>query len=93
MDEIARSLDKIDKSLESIHTRLNSIDVKLAKQQCHLESQVERCKLIEDDVEQIKHSIRPLQVHVSRVEGGVKVLGILSVLLGIVASLFGFFKG
>lgn len=62
-------MSKIDNILD----RLNSIDTTLAAQHESLKDHMRRTELLENEV-------KPLQKHVSMVEGALKFLGVLSVL-------------
>ena len=72
---------KIDKILEHIH----SMDITLARNTDSLELHVKRTNILESQVKEV-------QRHTHLVEGGFKLLGLLSLILGIIGGLIHVFK-
>lgn len=66
--------------LGRIETRLNSIDTTLASQHEILKEHIRRTELLEADV-------KPIQRHVSMVEGAIKFIGLLALLAGIIEGI------
>lgn len=66
--------DKLDKIADSI----SRIDRTLAGQAVQLADHIRRTQLVEDD-------IKPIKVHVARIDGAAKLLGIIS-LFAVVAT-------
>ena len=64
MDDIRKKLDKID-------DRIASIDVTLAAQHVTLKEHIRRTELLEADV-------RPIKDHVTRMQGAIKLITIIS---------------
>ena len=75
-DDAERFFNKIEK----IDERLSNIDVSLVRQTVSLEEHVRRTNLLENE-------IRPIKRHVLMVEASLKVVGLLSIILGIAAAL------
>lgn len=78
---LSRIEDKLDKVVESI----SRIDVTLAAQHVSLEEHIRRTNILEDEV-------KPIKDHVNVMKALVKVVGILSAILGLaltVKSLMG----
>lgn len=73
MSQILAKLDKLD-------DRLDSVDKTLVKQEANLGEHMRRTALLEED-------LKPIKKHVGHVEGGLKLLGILSLILGILFSI------
>lgn len=66
---------KVDKILEEIH----DINITLAEQHITLKEHIRRTELLEAD-------LRPIKTHVSRVEGAVKLIVIISTIAAAVAA-------
>lgn len=78
-------LDKIDEKLDKIHVRLGNIDSTLGAQHVSIVEHIRRTRLLEDQ-------IRPIQKHVSMVEGAVKLIGLVSMVAVIVEAIHLVFK-
>lgn len=74
-----RLFDKV----ESVDKRLDNVDVTLAKQHAQLAEHIRRTAIAEE-------SIKHINKHVSFVEGGLKAIGVLSMILGLL-KLIGLF--
>lgn len=68
------------KRLKRIEAHLGSIDVTLAKQSVILEEHVKRSNMLEDKLE-------PVERHVAMMQGGVKLTGLMAVILGVVKAI------
>lgn len=79
---LERILDKVD----SLDNHLDNINQTLVKQEEQLAYHIHRTNLLEKKIE-------PIDAHVKQVNGGLKLLGIISVVVGIVAAVLGLFKG
>jgi hypothetical protein len=71
---------RLDTYLERIAERLTSMDITLAKQSVLLDEHIKRTNLLEEQ-------IRPIQKHVAMVNGALKALGVLALILGIVEAI------
>lgn len=79
-DEIMkRVLEKLD----NVDNRLNDIDKTLIKQEANLEKHMYRTEQNERMIEKIFEDVKPIKKHVAHVEGGLKFLGVISLLGGI----------
>lgn len=76
-------LEKLFDKVESVDKRLDNVDVTLAKQNEQLTEHIRRTAIAEEN---IKH----INKHVSFVEGGLKAIGVLSMILGLL-KLIGLF--
>ena len=77
-----RIFDKLD----ILDMRLDSMDKTLTKQEIHLQEHIRRTEALENHLEMIKKDIAPVQKHVNMVEGAFKLLGVISMALGIMGS-------
>lgn len=85
--------DKQQRQYEDLDKRLDNIEKVMIGHDISLKEHMKRSDHLEEIVEIIKDTeLKPLQKHVSMVEGIVKFVGILSLIVGIltgIASLFG----
>lgn len=65
--------------LDKIHERLTSIDKTLVRQEGHLAEHIRRTALLEDE-------IKPIKKHVGHVEGAIKLIGLLSIIAGLLKA-------
>lgn len=82
-DKLDRVLNKIDNIDES----LQDISITLAKQEVSLETHIKRTNLLEERVELLREEMRPVEQHVFYMHGALKALGILSLLIGVLATI------
>ena len=73
-------MERIADKLDRISDRLNKIDVTLAEQHVSLKEHIRRTELLEGKLE-------PVETHVARVDGALRLLGVLSLLVGIAAGI------
>jgi hypothetical protein len=82
-EDLLRLEDKIDR----LDDELVKINVTLAAQHVQLAEHIRRTGLLEEAFDHImEEEIKPVHQHVNRVEGGLKLLGVLSLLFGLVAG-------
>jgi len=72
--------------IKGIKSILASVDITLVKQEESLKHHIYRTGLAEKRLQHIEDGLEPIKAHVSRVDGGLKMLGILSLVLGIIAT-------
>lgn len=83
-----RTDSKIDKILEKI----SAIDVTLAKQHVSLEEHMRRTNAIEKHLEIQRKDVDALQKKSYNLEGGIKILMSLGIIIGILTTLGKFLK-
>lgn len=76
-------LNKIDR----LDSRIDNVDKTLVKQEVSLSEHIRRTELAEEAIKILKSSIDPINRHVHMVEGALKMIGGLSLLLGIATTL------
>lgn len=86
-EEIKGKIEKIDGKIDILDSRLDKIDNTLVKQNADLVYHIKRTTLLEDHVKLVEKSIVPIKTHVDRVDGALKLLGLLSLILGIVGTI------
>lgn len=67
------------------------IEVALARIEENLKEHMRRTELAERAIEMLDLDLRPMKAHVARVDGALKLLGVIAVITGIVASIAGIF--
>jgi archaellum component FlaC len=83
------SLTRIENKLDKVQDKIGAIDVTLASQHVSLVEHIRRTELLEKDV-------APIKKHVAMVHGGLKLVGLISLIAGIVqgaVSILAFLKG
>ena len=81
-------LDKLEGKLDRLDEHLSRIDVTLAVQAEQLATHIKRTELAEENLDLLRKELKPVQSHVLRVEGGLKLLGIISVIAAIASSIW-----
>lgn len=82
--EFIKSLqDKLDKS----HDELTEIKIILGRQEESLRLHVYRTDLAEQNIEMLRQEFQPIRTHVNYVQGGLKLIGLLGTIGGIILSI------
>lgn len=81
MDEINRKLDKLD-------SRLDKIDTTLVQQSESLKHHIYRTDLLESKTDKIVSELEPIERCVHAVDGGMKLMGLLSLVAAILSFIF-----
>lgn len=98
MDDITQRLerleDKMDKRLDRLESKMDktldsiaSMDVTSAENVLSLKEHMRRTALAEDSIELIRSDIKPIQKHVTMVNGILKFIGIVCLILGTIAAI------
>jgi hypothetical protein len=77
-----RILDKLDK----MDDRLNHIDITLVKQEENLKEHMRRTLIAEESIEVIRTELKPVKKHIHMIEGGLKLLALVSLCATILKS-------
>ena len=89
LGNIERILQEFKKNTDK---RLNDIEKVLIIQESNLEKHMERSEHLEKIIEKMEEKdLKPLRRHVAMVEGGLKLLGLIGLLVGILSGLFKIF--
>lgn len=85
--------EKTDKQYQDLDRRLDNIEKVMIVQEINLKDHMKRSDNLESIIQAIQdEDLKPLHKHVNTVEGALKLLGILSIVIGIatgILSLFG----
>ena len=80
-------MSNIDDKLEEIKTHLSNIDITLVRNTVSLETHVKRTEMAEDRITQVEKDIKPLQKHMSEINGVLRFLGLIGIIIGAAAGL------
>lgn len=86
-DDKIDALPMIFKKLDDIDLRLSGIDKTLIKQEGNLELHMQRSNHLEKLVEINTESMKPISKHISRMEGALKLLGVIALVVGVASGL------
>ena len=75
---------KIHERLDRIEEKLANIDKTLAVNTASLQEHIKRTNLLEE-------ALKPVEQHVARVDGALRFLGVISLVVGIIAALYKMF--
>lgn len=78
--------DRQESKLDAIAQDISDIKITLVKQEENIAHHIYRTDLAEKNIEALRTDLKPVETHVKHVEGGLKVLGILSVVATIAAG-------
>lgn len=82
-DIVGRVLDKLDK----VDSRLNDIDKTLVRNTVSLEEHMKRSDNLEKMITKVESDMLPLQKHVSYMHGAFKLVGVLSLVVGLLVGI------
>jgi hypothetical protein len=88
---IEKHLDKIDDRLGGQDDKLGRQEVSLARLVVAVEDHVQRSNKQDENLELLRGDVKPIQRHVAMVEGGLKLIGVLSLLAIIVEAVLHIF--
>lgn len=80
LEKIESKVDRLDSKVDRLDERVDSIDRTLAVNTESLREHMRRTALIEDD-------IKPIKKHVAMLEGGLKLVGIVSLVIGLLIGI------
>ena len=75
-----KRLERMEKKIDDTLEHMSSIDVTLAMQHTSLADHIRRTELLEND-------LKPIKNHVAMVHGGLKLLGLIALVVGVILSI------
>ena len=78
---------KLETKIDLIGERLNSMDKTLIKQEINLSEHMKRSLANEESVKILSNELKPIRTHVNHVEGALKLIGLLGVIMGIISGI------
>jgi uncharacterized protein YaaN involved in tellurite resistance len=82
-----RILTRFDKFEE----RIDSIDQTLIRQEAHLCEHIRRTHLLEQAYDELRSNLKPIERHISMIEGIAKFFALIAVIVGILTGVAKFF--
>ncbi|MEY2701511.1 MAG: hypothetical protein RLY43_131 [Bacteroidota bacterium] len=83
---------KLESKIDKLDERLDGIDKTLIRQEGHLSEHIRRTGLLETQTERLFDEIKPIKKHVTQVEGVIKFVGFLSIVVGLLSGLIAVIK-
>lgn len=75
-----------------LNEKIDSIIVVQTRQEENLKEHMKRSDLLEENLNILRNDFKPVEKHVHYVEGALKLLGAISVLIGIIIGIVQVFK-
>ncbi len=85
--------DRIEIKLDTISSKLEVLNVIVAKQEVHLAEHIRRTAIAEQNIEAINKKLDPIEAHIDNVEGASKLTVLVGIIVGIIAAIYGIYKG
>lgn len=84
--------NKLDTMYDELDERLDNIEKVLILQEENLKIHMKRSQYLENIFEKMKENdLKPLSKHIHMVEGVFKFIGLTSIVVGIIGTIFSFF--
>jgi chromosome segregation ATPase len=80
-----KKLDSVLAKIDKLDERLDSIDKTLIKQEASLDKHIFRTEVAEKQLDILSSQIVPISKHVNQMSGALKLLGVMSLVMGIAA--------
>jgi len=80
--------ERIYEVLDKISEDISELKVTSAKQEENIKEHIRRTELAEENLNMLRQEIEPLKQHVVAINGVLKVIGIISVIVGSAAGFF-----
>ncbi len=82
-----------DQKLDRLVEDISSIKVDLSAMKKDVAHHIKRSDLTDENLKLLRDDVKPLQKHAAMVEGALKLIGIASLIAGIVLAIFQIIKG
>lgn len=79
--------ERIYEVLDKISEDISELKITTAKQEENLKEHIRRTELAEENLQMLRQEIEPLKQHVIAINGVLKVIGLISVIIGSGAGL------
>lgn len=80
--------ERLYELLDKISEDISDLKVTSAKQEENIKEHIRRTELAEENIQMIRSEIQPLKEHVIAINGVLKIIGIISVIIGSAAGFF-----
>lgn len=76
----------MEKKLDKIADDMADIKIDIAEIRKDINYHIMRTDIAESRIEMLRNELRPVEVHVERMNGALKLLGVLSLIAGLIAA-------
>lgn len=80
-------LDKIETKIDGIQDSLHLIHLTLVKQEGNLKDHMRRSEINEENIQLLRQEVRPIQDHVTKLNGVVRLVGLSSIVAALLVSI------
>lgn len=89
----------INNKLDKLDSRIDNVDITLAKQSILLDEHIKRTGIAEENIGMLRADLKPVEAHVSMVQGAIKLIAFGAVIIGaaagivrIISAIYPFFR-
>ena len=82
------SNERIYELLDKISDDISELKITAAKQEENIKEHIRRTELAEENLEIIRKEIQPLKEHVIAINGVLRIIGVISIIIGSAAGFF-----
>ena len=82
------SNERIYEILDKMSEDISELKIVSAKQEENLKEHIRRTELAEENLDMIRSEMQPLKEHVIAINGVLKIIGVLSIIVGSAAGFF-----
>ena len=86
-EQILKALDKFENKIDKLDARLDSIEKVQVKQEANLGEHMRRTETAEENINLLREELKPVKKHVAYMEGALKGLGVVSLIVGVAAGI------
>jgi hypothetical protein len=90
-DKLLHYVEQSNVWMESHDDRLLKIEKAIIRHDENLKEHMRRTELAEHAIEMLTKELKPVRVHVYHVEGALKLVGAVSIILSIIGTIYGLF--
>ncbi len=76
----------LNNKLDKLDSRIDNIDLTLVKQSVLLDEHIRRTGIAETNIDMLRADLKPVEKHVSMIQGALKFIALVGVLSGLVVS-------
>jgi hypothetical protein len=80
--------ERLYELLDKIGEDISELKITAAKQEENIKEHIRRTELAEENLEIIRKEIQPLKEHVIAINGVLKIIGVISIIIGSAAGFF-----
>ncbi len=83
---------RIEDKIDRISNKIETINITLVKQESNLQEHMRRTDIAEANLALLKEELSPIKTHISKVEGGLKLIGIIGILVSMILGIIEIIK-